>query len=170
MINKTRGAPRDGDLLLHGIAWCGHCGHKMYVRYKNGGEYVCNHLRTHHALPTCQHVRAERVDEAVHQAFLAVGASRNRGSMECAPRKSSKPTKHCSIVLSVSLSASVMKQLWLSANTAGLTLIIGLSLANSNGAGRPPCVPYEMRKTPLSSHWRSEAPVRAAISFAASQF
>ena len=71
MINKTRGAPRDGDLLLHGIAWCGRCGHKMYVRYKNGGEYVCNHLRTHHALPTCQHVRAERVDEAVRQAFLA---------------------------------------------------------------------------------------------------
>jgi DNA invertase Pin-like site-specific DNA recombinase len=71
MINKTRGAARDGDLLLHGIAWCGRCGHKMYVRYKNGGEYVCNHLRTHHALPICQHVRAERVDEAVHQAFLA---------------------------------------------------------------------------------------------------
>ncbi|WP_306770269.1 recombinase family protein [Mycobacterium sp. KBS0706] len=28
---KTRGAPRDGDLLLHGIVWCGRCGHKMYV-------------------------------------------------------------------------------------------------------------------------------------------
>jgi len=38
---KTRGAPRDGDLLLHGIAWCARCGHKMYVRYKSrGGEYV----------------------------------------------------------------------------------------------------------------------------------
>lgn len=70
MINKTRGVPRDGDLLLHGIVWCGRCGHKMYVRYKNGGEYVCNHLRTHQDLPTCQHVRAERVDEAVRQAFL----------------------------------------------------------------------------------------------------
>lgn len=71
MINKTRGTPRDGDLLLHGIAWCGRCGHKMYVRYKNGGAYVCNHLRTHQALPTCQQVRAERIDEAVRQAFLA---------------------------------------------------------------------------------------------------
>jgi len=70
MINKTRGVPRDGDLLLHGIAWCGRCGYKMYVRYKNGGEYVCNHLRSHQDLPTCQHVRAERVDEAVRQAFL----------------------------------------------------------------------------------------------------
>jgi hypothetical protein len=33
MRTKTRGAPRDGDLLLHGIAWCARCGHKMYVRY-----------------------------------------------------------------------------------------------------------------------------------------
>ena len=46
MRTKTRGAPRDGDLLLHGIAWCARCGHKMYVRYKGGGEYVCNHLRS----------------------------------------------------------------------------------------------------------------------------
>lgn len=70
MKNKTRGAPRDGELLLHGIAWCARCGYKMYVRYKGGGEYVCNHLRTHNGLPICQHVRAKRVDEAVAQAFL----------------------------------------------------------------------------------------------------
>jgi hypothetical protein len=51
MRTKTRGIPRDGELLLHGIAWCARCGHKMYVRYK-GGEYVCNHLRSHEGLPT----------------------------------------------------------------------------------------------------------------------
>ncbi len=67
---KTRGAPRDGDLLLHGIVWCGRCGHKMFVRYKGGGEYVCNHLHTNEGLPTCQHVRAACVDEAVAAAFL----------------------------------------------------------------------------------------------------
>jgi hypothetical protein len=67
---KTRGVPRDGDLLLHGIAWCGRCGHKMYVRYKGGGEYVCNHLRSNEGLPTCQHVRATAVDAAVADAFL----------------------------------------------------------------------------------------------------
>jgi DNA invertase Pin-like site-specific DNA recombinase len=70
MRTKTRGAPRDGDLLLHGIAWCGRCGHKMYVRYKGGGEYVCNHLRSHGGLPTCQHIRAARIDAAVADAFL----------------------------------------------------------------------------------------------------
>ncbi|MCP3460394.1 recombinase family protein [Bradyrhizobium sp. CCGUVB23] len=67
---KTRGAPRDGDLLLHGIAWCARCGHKLYVRYKSGGEYVCNHLHTHKGLPACQHIRAARIDAAVADAFL----------------------------------------------------------------------------------------------------
>lgn len=70
MRTKTRGAPRDGELLLHGIAWCALCGHKMYVRYKGGGEYVCNHLRTHSGLPTCQHILATQVDAAVADAFL----------------------------------------------------------------------------------------------------
>ena len=67
---KTRGAPRDGELLLHGIAWCARCGYKMYVRYKGGGEYVCNHLRSHEGLAACQYIRAERVDAAVADAFL----------------------------------------------------------------------------------------------------
>jgi hypothetical protein len=67
---KTRGAPRDGDLLLHGIAWCARCGHKMYVRYKGGGAYVCNHLRSTEGLPACQHIRAAPIDAAVADAFL----------------------------------------------------------------------------------------------------
>lgn len=71
MRTKTRGAPREGDLLLQGIAWCARCGHKMFVRYKGGGEYVCNHLRTQQGLPTCQSVRAAPIDEVVGQAFLA---------------------------------------------------------------------------------------------------
>jgi DNA invertase Pin-like site-specific DNA recombinase len=67
---KTRGAPRDGQLLLHGIVWCARCGHKMRVRYKGGGEYVCNHLCAHQGLPACQYVRAARIDAAVAEAFL----------------------------------------------------------------------------------------------------
>ena len=70
MRNKTRGAPRDGELLLQGIAWCGKCGHKMYVRYKGGAQYVCNHLRTHQGLPACQYIGAPPIDAAVAQAFL----------------------------------------------------------------------------------------------------
>ncbi len=52
------------------VTWCGRCGHKMFVRHKGGGEYVCNHLHTNEGLPTCQHVRAAPVDEAVADAFL----------------------------------------------------------------------------------------------------
>ena len=70
MRTKTRGAPRDGDLLLHGIAWCARCGHKMYVRYKGGGQYVCNHLRSNEGSPACQYIRAARVDAVVADAFL----------------------------------------------------------------------------------------------------
>jgi DNA invertase Pin-like site-specific DNA recombinase len=70
MQNKTRGVPRKGELLLHGIAWCARCGHKMFVRYKGGGEYVCNHLHVHHGLSTCQRIRAARIDAAVADAFL----------------------------------------------------------------------------------------------------
>jgi DNA invertase Pin-like site-specific DNA recombinase len=71
MRKQTRGAPRDGELLLAGIAWCGRCGHKMYARYKGRAEYVCNHLRSHQGLRACQYILAPGVDAAVAQAFLA---------------------------------------------------------------------------------------------------
>lgn len=90
MRTKTRGIPRDGDLLLHGIVWCGRCGHKMYVRYKGGGEYVCNHLRTHSGLPTCQHIRAEAVDAAVAEAFLSALAPAELDALSRARRAQSK--------------------------------------------------------------------------------
>jgi DNA invertase Pin-like site-specific DNA recombinase len=32
--NKSRGVPRPGKALLHGIVSCGECGHKMVVQYK----------------------------------------------------------------------------------------------------------------------------------------
>lgn len=68
---KTRGTPRNGELLLHGIAWCGRCGYKMYARYKSGGEYVCNHLHSHEGLPACQYIRAPQIDAAVAETFLS---------------------------------------------------------------------------------------------------
>jgi len=87
---KTRGAPREGELLLHGIAWCARCGHKMYVRYKGGGEYVCNHLRSHAGLPTCQHIRAARVDAAVAEAFLTALAPAELEALSRARRAQSQ--------------------------------------------------------------------------------
>lgn len=69
---KSRGVPRDGAALLHGITWCGECGHKMVVRYKGGSTYVCNHLHLQHGhgTPVCQTLRAAAIDARVAEAFL----------------------------------------------------------------------------------------------------
>jgi DNA invertase Pin-like site-specific DNA recombinase len=70
MRTKGRGIPRDSAALLHGIVWCGECGHKMAVRYKGGSQYVCNHLRQQHNAPECQCLRAAAIDARVAAAFL----------------------------------------------------------------------------------------------------
>lgn len=67
---KSRGIPRDGAALLHGISYCGECGHKMAVRYKGGSQYVCNHLKSQRGAPECQNLRAVPIDTQVAAAFL----------------------------------------------------------------------------------------------------
>jgi len=67
---NSRGIPRDGAALLHGIVWCGECGHKMLVRYKGGGQYICDHLHQQYDLPVCQRLRAAPIDAQVAAAFL----------------------------------------------------------------------------------------------------
>ncbi len=68
--NKTRGAPRDGQALLHGIVWCGECGHKLCVQYKGGTQYLCNHLRQQLGEPVCQRLPATPIDEQVVRWFM----------------------------------------------------------------------------------------------------
>jgi DNA invertase Pin-like site-specific DNA recombinase len=68
--NKTRGVPRDGQALLHGIVYCGECGHKLCVQYKGGTRYLCNHLRQQHGEPVCQWLPATPIDEHVVRWFF----------------------------------------------------------------------------------------------------
>jgi DNA invertase Pin-like site-specific DNA recombinase len=68
--NKTRGIPRPGKALLHGIVSCGECGHKMVVQYKHGTRYLCNYLRQQYHVPVCQYIPADPVDDAVVAAFF----------------------------------------------------------------------------------------------------
>src|SRR6516225_9464902 len=68
--NKSRGVPRDGQALLHGIVYCGECGHKLCVQYKGGAQYLCNHLRQQHGEPVCQRLRAAPIDEQVVRWFF----------------------------------------------------------------------------------------------------
>jgi DNA invertase Pin-like site-specific DNA recombinase len=69
--NKTRGIPRPGSALLHGLVYCGECGHKMVVQYKKGTRYLCNYLRQQYRVPVCQHIPADPVDATVVEAFFA---------------------------------------------------------------------------------------------------
>lgn len=66
--NKTRGIPREGSALLHGIVYCGECGHKLLVQYKNGTRYLCNYLRQQYRVPVCQYISADKVDDYVVNA------------------------------------------------------------------------------------------------------
>ena len=68
--NKTRGVPRNGAALLHGIVYCGECGHKMVVQYKNSTRYICNYLRQQYGVPVCQFIPADMVDNHVVNAFF----------------------------------------------------------------------------------------------------
>jgi DNA invertase Pin-like site-specific DNA recombinase len=69
--NKTRGIPRPGAALLHGLVYCGAWGHKMVVQYKTGTRYLCNSLRQRYHVPVCQYIRADPVDATVVAAFFA---------------------------------------------------------------------------------------------------
>jgi DNA invertase Pin-like site-specific DNA recombinase len=68
--NKTRGVPRKGSALLHGLVHCGECGHKMVVQYKGGTRYLCNFLRQQYQVPVCQHIPGDSVDPHIVEAFF----------------------------------------------------------------------------------------------------
>lgn len=68
--NKTRGVPRRGKALLHGVVYCGECGHKMVVQYKGGTRYLCNYLRQQYQVPVCQNLPADPIDAHVVRAFF----------------------------------------------------------------------------------------------------
>jgi DNA invertase Pin-like site-specific DNA recombinase/uncharacterized membrane protein len=68
--NKSRGVPKEGAALLHGVVYCGECGHKMVVQYKCSTRYLCNALRQRYHVPVCQYIPADPVDAKVVEAFF----------------------------------------------------------------------------------------------------
>jgi len=66
----TRGLPRQGKALLQGIAYCGACGHKLVVQYKNSPQYLCRFLKVQGSDPLCQRLQANALDDQVVRCFF----------------------------------------------------------------------------------------------------
>ena len=65
-----RGAVRDGEALLQGLATCGICGHKMTVAYKSNVRYLCNRLTQNFAEPMCMSLDGPSIETFVVNAFF----------------------------------------------------------------------------------------------------
>ena len=85
--NKTRGIPREGAALLHGIIFCGACGHKMVVQYKKRNGYLCNHLKGQYHVPVCQNIPADPVDQQVIKIFFEALSSIELNAYETSLKK-----------------------------------------------------------------------------------
>jgi DNA invertase Pin-like site-specific DNA recombinase len=69
----TRGAAREGELLLPGLLRCGHCGRKLHVHYGGKlGRYNCYGARRNHGTERCISVSGLSVDAAVAKEVLRV--------------------------------------------------------------------------------------------------
>lgn len=67
------GAPKGGRALLAGLVFCGRCGRRMQVHYRDpdrGPRYICRASANSHGGPTCSHLQGAAVDEAVVEAFF----------------------------------------------------------------------------------------------------
>ncbi len=69
--------PREGPALLQGLAMCARCGGRMTVRYHHrrgrlSPDYVCSGATSPHALPPCQSVPGDGIDEAIGELLLDV--------------------------------------------------------------------------------------------------
>lgn len=69
--NSTRGIARSGEALLQGIIYCGECGYKMTMRYKERNYYMCNYLQRKYHEPVCQRLLTDIIDCAVVSKFFA---------------------------------------------------------------------------------------------------
>jgi DNA invertase Pin-like site-specific DNA recombinase len=69
-LQQRRGAVREGKALLAGLVMCGRCGRHMRVAYKATTRYFCEAMARTYAAPTCQHLVATEIEQAVVTAFF----------------------------------------------------------------------------------------------------
>lgn len=67
------GAPRAGTALLSGVLICGRCGLRMRAYYSNNGSaarYMCCDMKSSHAEPPCQSLKAAPLDRLLTEVVL----------------------------------------------------------------------------------------------------
>lgn len=69
-LEHRRGAVREGTALLAGLVVGGRCGRQMRVAYKATTRYFCEAMARTYAAPTCQHLVATEIEQAVVAAFF----------------------------------------------------------------------------------------------------
>ncbi|MBV7335885.1 recombinase family protein [Chloroflexi bacterium TSY] len=69
-MQAAQGAAREGKALLQGLVWCGCCGYRMHIRYRNTPTYACSQLYDSYGRKSCLFVTAPKIDEIVVQAFF----------------------------------------------------------------------------------------------------
>jgi len=65
-----RGAPRNGEALLQGLALCGKCGRRMHPVYQGDGRYVVYECARRPDARTCWSVPNRHIDEKLVEVFL----------------------------------------------------------------------------------------------------
>jgi hypothetical protein len=66
---RSRGVARSGAALLQGLAYCGHCGHKMTVQYHAAARYICKPHKMQLGGTECQRLPIEIIDMCIIQKF-----------------------------------------------------------------------------------------------------
>lgn len=69
---KSRGVPRQGHALLHGLLYCGECGLKITVHYRSDSQYRCEVLNQSHGTGFCQCIPVAPIDKEILKCFFDV--------------------------------------------------------------------------------------------------
>ena len=137
--NKSRGVPRPGKALLHGIVYCGECGHKMVVQYKSGARYLCNYLRQQYRVPVCQNLPADPIDAHVVGAFLDALSPAELDLYDQAVAALQQETSRSSRRSGSSSNACATRPAWPSGSTTRPTRTTAWWPPNWSGAGKRRC-------------------------------
>ena len=145
---QSRGIPRPGVALLHGLVYCGECGHKLLVQYKESPCYLCNYLRQQYGVPVCQRIPTPSIDAYVVGAFFQAFAPIELDVYARAVATQAETAERVGRAHKQHVDRLRYETALLSANFSGWIRTIVSSRPNWKNAGKPPCPPSNKPKRP----------------------